>query len=176
MCLKTAANTPGEGFGAASRSAEALLPHICPMTRTFELHRVDKAEDAISVLDMQADMPTPAISAPISLPRQASPVYTSKPFFSSSTTGSAALQSTSPVMAHQSSISPVAAQYSSATSTATAQLSSSSTATAAMLASLKQQREADLSLGSASPPSEAQRQAGQQTQATATSRRYMSCL
>ena len=119
-------------------------------------------------------MPTPAISSPITLPRQASPVYTSKPFFSSSLAGSATLQSTSPVMAHQSSMSPVAAQYGSATSTVTAQHSNSSTATAAMLASLKQQCESDLSLGSVSPPREAEQQAGLQTQATATSRRYVS--
>ncbi|KAL3146842.1 hypothetical protein ABBQ38_014816 [Trebouxia sp. C0009 RCD-2024] len=151
----------------ASHEAIDLMTSMCQ----WDPAKRPTAVQALQHPFFQADMPTPAISAPISLPRQASPVYTSKPFFSSSTTGSAALQSTSPVMAHQSSISPVAAQYSSATSTATAQLSSSSTATAAMLASLKQQREADLSLGSASPPSEAQRQAGQQTQATATSRR-----
>lgn len=122
---------------------------------------------------MQADMPTPIIFAPLSLPRQTSPAYDAKPSYS---TANATLQSADPVIAHQSGASAVAAQYNSANNIVTAQYSSSSgsTATAAMLASLKQQNGADVPLGAMSPPtkgSEAQQQSEQQTQATATSRR-----
>ena len=125
-------------------------------------------------------MPTPTLFSPLSLPRQTSPAFDSKPSYSTSTniTADATLQSTNPVIAHQSGASAVAAQYSSANNIVTVQYSSSnSTATASVLAGLRQQHGADVPLGAKGPPSEAgedQQQSEQQRQATATSRRWVS--
>lgn len=122
-------------------------------------------------------MPTPTLFSPLSLPREASPAYDSKPSYSSNITANATLQNTNPVIAHQSGASAVAAQYSSANNIVTAQYSSSSgTATAAMLAGLRQQHGADMPLGAKGSPSEAgedQQQPNQQTPATATSHRWV---
>lgn len=127
---------------------------------------------------IQADMPTPIIFAPLSLPRQTSPAYGSQPVYSANITASATLQSANPVIAHESGASAAAAQVSGANNIVTAQYSrSSSTATAAMLDSLRPPHGGDVPLAAGSPPSEssdaskAQQQSGQKAQATATSRR-----
>ena len=112
---------------------------------------------------LQADMPLPSPVTPLALPRQTSPLYDPKPAFSTSITATA-LQSTSS--------NPAKVHNSSSNSTLTSQHSSSSTATAAVLASLQQQHGLGMHL---EPPrvAEERQQPGQDTQATATSRRYV---
>lgn len=114
---------------------------------------------------LQADMPLPSPVTPLALPRQTSPLYDPKPAFSTSITATATLQSTS---------SNAAKVHNSSSSTLKSQHSSSSTATAAVLASLRQQH----GLGMHVEPSrgaEDRQQPGQDSQATATSRRYALC-
>ena len=114
---------------------------------------------------LQADMPLPSPVTPLALPRQTSPLYDPKPAFSTSITASATLQSTN---------SNAAKVHNSSSSTLTSQHSSSSTATAAVLASLRQQH----GLGMHMEPSrgaEERQQPRQDSQVTATSRRYALC-
>ncbi len=108
-------------------------------------------------------MPLPSPVTPLVLPRQTSPLYNPKPAFSASITATATLQSTSS--------NPAKVHNSSSSSTLTSQHSSSSTATAAVLASLRQQHGVGMHL---EPPrvAEERQQPGQDSQATATSRRY----
>ncbi len=107
-------------------------------------------------------MPLPSPVTPLVLPRQTSPLYDPKPAFSTSITATATLQSTN---------SNAAKVHNSSSSTLTSQHSSSSTATAAVLASLRQQHGLGMHL---EPPrvAEDRQQPGQDSQATATSRRY----
>jgi len=112
---------------------------------------------------LQAGMPLPSPVTPLALPRQTSPLYDPKPAFSTSITASAMLQSTS---------SNAAKVHNS--STLTSQHSSSSTATAAVLASLRQQHGLGMHL-EPSRVAEDRQQPGQDSQATATSRRYALC-
>lgn len=112
---------------------------------------------------LQADMPLPSPATPLALPRQASPLYDPKPAFSASTTATETLQS--------SSSNAAKVHNSSSSSTLTSQHSSSSTATAAVLASLRQQHGLGMHL-EPSRGAEDSQQPGQNSQATATSRRY----
>ena len=124
---------------------------------------------------LQADTGIPAVISPIALPRQASPRYDVKPFFSTTVTANASLYSAAAI-ANDSSGPPAVAQQ----STVSNQHSSSSTATSAttaLLASFRYQPAAGLQPDAAGQPSDAQQQSGQEAQASATSRRCaMSCL
>ncbi|DBA88406.1 TPA: hypothetical protein ACH3X2_004898 [Trebouxia sp. C0005] len=146
---------------------ERLIPNASPdaidlMTAMCQWDPA-KRPTAVQALQhpfFQADMPLPSPVTPLALPRQTSPLYDPKPAFSTRITATATLQSTS----------SNAAKVHNSSSTLTSQHSSSSTATAAVLASLRQQHGLGMHL-EPSTGAEDRQQAGQDSQATATSGR-----
>lgn len=143
------------------------IPDASPLplaTATHSAHQPTNCTAAVTNTPLlQADMPIPPVITPVALPRQPSPLYASKPAaYSTGITATAAVQS--------NSISAVATQHSAA-STLASQHSSSSTATAAVLASLRQQHGAVGQAAASQSSAEQRQQAGQESQATATSRR-----
>ncbi|DBA73293.1 TPA: hypothetical protein ACH3X1_011349 [Trebouxia sp. C0004] len=141
----------------ASRDAIDLMTAMCQ----WDPAKRPTAVQALQHPFFQADVPLPSPVTPLALPRQTSPLYDPKPAFSTSITATATLQSTG---------SNAAKVHNSSSSTLTSQHSSSSTATAAVLASLRQQHGLGMHLEPARGAEDRQH-LGQDSQATATSRR-----